>query len=205
MGNRNKIIEYLSLPRTILLLCISWGFVAIGIWTKELWSALFFGLCGAVFSLPFLDPRKQVVFIGTKKYEECRARELDAMYNDPGIFTYTDDGFTINIDELQKQVRWDEIDAIFSYMVDPMYFDMDVHYCGNNKFTIDDDVAGWSLFMNKLTERFPCIDKQWDVKIMNRTFATNLTLVYIKDTGKIGQLAHQYYENELIINRADFA
>jgi hypothetical protein len=102
---------------------------------------------------------------------------FNAKFNDPGIFTYHDDGFEIALKEGSVKLNWDDIDELVAYKADMYTFDeirMDIVY-GGMAITITEETPGWHQFVLKTKKVFPSILQDWDSKIIYPPFATNLT------------------------------
>lgn len=100
----------------------------------------------------------------------------------PGIFEYHDDSFTINLKTGKKIILWSEIERLEGYKVDLFTVD---EICLNivlseTIITISEETEGWELFVKKLYEQFPSIEKDWDWKITQPPFATNFITLFIK-------------------------
>ncbi len=124
-------------------------------------------------------------------------RPFDEIYNDNGIFVYQDNAFKINFESGPMDVNWDDIQTVFGYKVDLYTLDCicaDI-FCSNNKsFKINEETAGWFQFMIHLSERFPNVEKNWDIRIATPAFETNLTLVYDRENRNLEEALGQYYK-----------
>lgn len=107
-------------------------------------------------------------------------KTFDEMYNDIGVFTYHDDGFTIVYGNLNKTLKWDDITQVNVYKVDLMTIDeveMEIVY-GDWCFTINEEVPGWYQFILKLKESFPEIPADWETEVMFPAFAINYRTIF---------------------------
>ena len=178
-----KKIVYKNRIEFILLLIINWSFVIASIWTGYVWGLIFFGVCALVTMYPLLDPRKKIVFTGTKEYQEQTTEDFNRSLVDYGIFEYTDTGFTVSL-KGPKEVNWNEIRTILAYKLDLIATDelcIEV-FCDNNvSFRVTEGTAGWFTFVARLNEQFPTIKEDWNLTIVHPAFEPNLTLLYDRE------------------------
>ena len=193
-----KKIVYESRAKLILLLTINWGFVIACTWTGYIWGLLFFGVCALVTTYPLVDPKKKIIFIGTKEYKDQLDKEFKDKLVDNGIFDYTEDGFTITLKELKK-IKWTQIQSIFAYKVDLLTTDeicIDVFCDYDISFRVTEETAGWFVFLERLKEQFPTIEEDWNINIAQPAFATNLTLVYDRENRTHEQVVGLFYNDD---------
>jgi hypothetical protein len=194
----DKKIVYENRLRLFGLLIISWGFVIMCALTAYYWGLLFFGLCAIVTTYPLIDPKKKIIFTGTKEYKDHIEKEFQEKRKDLGIFTYTDNGFQVKILEQQYNVIWTDIQAMFGYKVDQYALDeicMDV-FCNNDvSFRVTEESAGWYVFQDRVFEKFPSIKQNWYIEIAFPAFATNLTLLYEKHNKTLDEASKHYYKD----------
>jgi hypothetical protein len=192
-----KKIVYENRTKLILLVTINWVFVIACTWTGYTWGLLFFGVCALVTTYPLVDPKKKIIFTGTKDYNDQIDKEFKRKLVDNGIFEYTDEGFTISLEELRK-IKWAQIQTIFAYKVDLFTTDeicIDV-ICDNNiSFRVTEETAGWFVFLERLKEQFPTIEEDWSINITQPAFATNLTLVYDRENRTHEQVVGLFYSD----------
>lgn len=105
---------------------------------------------------------------------------FDVIYNDLGIFSYSDDGFTITLENAARSIKWSAIERITAYKRDLMTYDlvcMDITY-DNRMLTIHEEQPGWYQFIRKTKIVFPEIPESWDVDIVLPAFETNWKVLY---------------------------
>lgn len=109
--------------------------------------------------------------------------EFEKIYNDPGCFKYTDDGFSIVYETFSKSLQWSDITELIAFKSDLMTTDrIDMHIAyGDKYFTISEDLPGWYQFINKIDEIFPSIPKNWEADVLKPPFAENKTILYQRD------------------------
>ena len=99
-----------------------------------------------------------------------------------GVFSYTDNGFTIKLDKGIRSVSWDEITLIRAYKVDQYTVDsivIEIHLA-ETFISINDDTAGHMKFMDNAADKLPNFKKDWFGVVAFPAFATNLTTIYEK-------------------------
>lgn len=105
---------------------------------------------------------------------------FDDIYNDLGIFSYSDDGFTVTLDDAPCFIKWSAIERITAYKRDLMTYDlvcMDITY-DNWMFTIHEECPGWYQFIKKTKAVFSGIPESWDVDIVLPAFETKWVVLY---------------------------
>jgi hypothetical protein len=115
-----------------------------------------------------------------KKSAEGQNVPFDVLYDDLGIFSYTDDGFTITLNEAPCFIKWSAIERITTYKRDLMTYDlvcMEITY-DNRMFTIHEESLGWYQFIKRTKAVFPEIPESWDVDIVLPSFETNWKALY---------------------------
>jgi hypothetical protein len=114
-------------------------------------------------------------------YSEAeKALILKRRQEDPGKFTYAEDGFTYAFTEGPEFIRWSEIWRIVTYKLDRLTFDdicLDIFW-KDWKLTITEDTPGWDQFVAKLEGNFPGLPEGWYFDVMQPPFATNYTVLY---------------------------
>jgi hypothetical protein len=194
----DKKIVYESRTKLILLLIVNWGFVIACTWTGYIWGLLFFGLCAVVTTYPLVDPRKRIIFIGTKEYKEQTDKDFNDRLVDNGIFRYTETGFAITLTDT-KNIEWKKIQSIFAYKLDLMTTDeicIDIFCDDNISFRVTEKTAGWFVFLERLKEQFPTVEEDWNVSITHPAFATNLTLLYDRENRTQEQVVRLFYSDD---------
>jgi len=183
MPAKQKKIIYKSKSVYTVMAIIGWGFTIMCALEHFIFGTLFFGFVALYTLYPFLNWRMKVVWIGSKEFDEINASQFEERYKDEGIFTYNDEGFSVQFEKEIKNVKWDEIESLIAFKRDNYTTDticMDI-FCENDfKFSINEEVSGWYVFVSKLQEKFPQIDKKWQMEIAHPAFKTNQTLLYKK-------------------------
>jgi hypothetical protein len=194
----DKKIVYESRVKFIILVSLSSVFVIGSFLGGQIWSAMFFLVLLIGFTYPFLDPRKKVICVESKQFKEQINKDFELRLRDNGIFSYSENGFTVNTDGASRYVQWHEVQTIFGYKKDLMTTDlvcMDV-FCDNAiSFSWNEETPGWFVFVKKLNEQFNVIDPAWEFEIQNPAFVTKLTLVYNRENRTLEQVMKVHYKN----------
>jgi hypothetical protein len=115
--------------------------------------------------------------------------EFFARYEQLGVFSYQDNGFTIHRPNGSaeaggsggsKQYFYAEIEAIFAYKVDLVTYDeirIEI-VLGDSVLRITEDTPGWCQFLLTLKDFFPSIPQDWDFEIPFPPFAMNFMVLY---------------------------
>ncbi len=107
-------------------------------------------------------------------------KSFDEIYEDPGAFQYDKAGFTLSYNGLSARIFWSDITQINAFKTDLENIDrieMEIH-CGDDIFTIQEELPGWFQFVRQTKAVFPDIPQDWDIRIMNPPFAANFTTLY---------------------------
>ncbi len=106
--------------------------------------------------------------------------QLEKIYNDPGCFSYMDNGFVFRYESFLKTLHWNEITGLIAFKTDLLTTDrIDMHIVyGEKYFTISEEHPGWYVFIRKLDEIFPSIPKNWGTDILQPPFAENRIVLY---------------------------
>lgn len=145
---------------------------------------IFFGGGSIMFLIKAINPNFHWVAdtdINSKEFADKTKADFNKLYNDHGIFTYSDTGFTVKTKKGNKTIAWTQVNKLTGYKRD--YFTTDciclvVEYDDNQNFEITEEHSGWFQFLEHLKQAFPSIDKSWEIEISTPAFATNLTVLY---------------------------
>jgi hypothetical protein len=154
-STNKKIHTYLNKLKTTALLLISLGFITASVWTGYVLGWVFFGLCAAIFMFELIFPNKPLFFLGSKKNQEHRKEDFYETYYDTGDFDYTEIGFIMYDEDVEKRIEWADIQALFAYKMDKYVVDeicLDVFYEGNKSFKISEETRGWYVFLHQIAK-----------------------------------------------------
>lgn len=103
------------------------------------------------------------------------------MYNND-IFQLANDGFFYSIDGIEKKVSWNEIDKIIAYKKDLFTTDLVCVDITHNTtiITLTEELVGWDIFVKTMGEKLPLIDPDWEWKVIQPPFETNLITIFKK-------------------------
>ena len=106
-------------------------------------------------------------------------KENFPMYQD-GIFSYSDNGFTVKLDNATLTILWDEIFQIRAWKIDQFSVDCIIIEVGlkDTHFTVNDQTAGYMKFMDIAAEKLQDFKKDWFQVVAFPAFETNLTTIY---------------------------
>jgi len=130
-------------------------------------------------------------------------KKFDLEYNDLGKFKYEDDDFIFQFDKEPQKIKWADVERLVAYKADLMTIDeirMDIVY-NNWRTTITEDTPGWFQFILKTKSVFKSIPNDWDVKIIQPAFATNLTVLYERED-RIMPTKNNFYASFENINKS---
>ena len=115
----------------------------------------------------FCNNTKRIMFWDKKKK---RIEKIELIEN----------GFQVNFDEEITQFKWSEIEKLTGFKADRITTDdICLRIDFNNKILyLTEEFKGWRVFMNKLLNEFPQIDKNWEGIIATPTFETKETELY---------------------------
>ena len=102
------------------------------------------------------------------------------LYEQLGIFSYVEDGFTIQIGPGPKKYLYADIEAIVAYKVDRTTYDemrLEVIF-EDCAVLISEDAPGWYQFVIRTKEIFPTIPQDWDLQMPFPSFEMNLMVLY---------------------------
>lgn len=101
-----------------------------------------------------------------------------------GIFSYSDNSFTIQLDKETKTINWDDIELIKAYKIDQYTVDcivIEIHLA-ETFITINDQTTGHMKFMDTASNKLSNFKKDWFTVVAFPAFETNLTTVYERQT-----------------------
>jgi hypothetical protein len=126
-------------------------------------------------------------------------KEFQHQLNSPGIFTYSDTGFTVEVPEQTVSVDWQDIRALFGYKEDLYTIDricLDVHHNSDSLLRLTEELPGWHQFQFHIARHFYGIEWSWQVAIATPAFAPNLTLLYERKGLSLAEAFPIYYPSK---------
>lgn len=121
----------------------------------------------------------------TSQRVEKSYKTFDERYEDPGVFQYNNEGFSIMTEKLTETIKWQDITKLNVYKVDLLTIDqieMEIEYNnGNDRIRITEELPGWYQFVLKTKEIFPRIPQDWDLTIIHPAFERNYRTIYQRE------------------------
>ncbi len=114
-----------------------------------------------------------------------------------GIFSYTDQGFTLLIQRTEHTVPWTQVKSMVAYKMDRFASDdisMDVFCDGKINFSISEETPGWATFLDKSKLALP-IDKFWEIEMATPGLEINLAVVYDRQNRTYKEIQKEYYNS----------
>ena len=117
--------------------------------------------------------------------------------NDDGIFTYYEKGFSLTIQKNEHTIPWKQVRSMVAYKMDRFASDdisMDVFCEGNINFSISEETAGWTKFLDNSKKALP-IDQFWEIEMATPGLEIYLSVVYDKQNRSFKEIQKEYYNN----------
>lgn len=185
--NEKKII-WASRTKQILVIALSFLFVASAIWTRQKISTTGFWICiilfggGGLFMLiQFLNPKNRFVLPNSPLGQKIIAERLEKAKTEEGFFIYNETGFGLKTSEGETFCKWVDIKTIFAYKEDRLTVDdvcLDIFTTGEDYIRVTEEIPGWYIFIEQLHKHIPSIMTDWESKVTQPPFATNLTMLF---------------------------
>jgi hypothetical protein len=104
------------------------------------------------------------------------------LYEQFGVFSYAEDGFTVQLGQGARTYLYADIETILAYKVGgPGYDEMRMEIAFPDcALRIAECVPGWYQFVLHIKDAFPGIPRDWDLQIPFPSFAINLVVLYKK-------------------------
>lgn len=97
-----------------------------------------------------------------------------------GIFSYTENSFSIQLDNERKTIKWADISLIKAYKIDQYTVDgivIEIHLA-ETFISINDQTPGYMKFMDTASNKLANFKKDWFRVVAFPAFETNLTTIY---------------------------
>lgn len=118
-------------------------------------------------------------------------KEKFPAYQD-GMFSYSDNSFTIQLDNEIKTIKWEEINLIKAYKVDQYIVDcivIEIHLA-ETYISINDQTPGHMKFMETASTKLTDFKMDWFNIVAFPAFETNLTTIYERQTADENKGSH---------------
>jgi hypothetical protein len=162
---------------------------------------IFFGGGTILLAIKFIRPGFKWVKDtnpNSKEFKEQTEKVFKEIYNENGIFTFKNNGFSIKTNNGVQTIEWKEIKSMLGYKEDHFATDricLDV-FCDDNKsFRITEDTSGWFRFLDHSKKALPTIDESWEIEITTPAFETNLTVVYDRQNRTLKEVIDEHYKS----------
>ncbi|RZK19341.1 MAG: hypothetical protein EOO56_14335 [Hymenobacter sp.] len=121
------------------------------------------------------------------------------LYDDEGLFTYTETGFAIATPSGSYPISWLDIQALFGYKRDLYAYDLvylDIFLVNGLNMSIHEQIPGWHYFARRLTAELPDITSGWEINLTFPPFEANFTLLYERAGLLQAEAISTYYQPE---------
>ncbi|MEO6718776.1 MAG: hypothetical protein ABIN67_00380 [Ferruginibacter sp.] len=187
-----------SIIRSIIFIFIMGG-LSVWLVTTELvfgWVAtIFFAITTMILLVKHFKNDDQSKRTKTGDFLSKTESQQDEINNED--LSFSDDAFTIRIEQVEKLVAWKQVQSMIAYKMDRFASDnicLDV-FCDNNiNFTITEESVAWDKFLDH-SKRFLPIDQFWEIEMVTPTVNNNLTVVYDRKNRSLKELLKKYYNN----------
>ena len=167
------------------ILCSGFSIVGITIMNKSeliTWvTIVFFGIGAFLLLLRYFNPNSKFLPKQKDYNKKLSDEEFMEIYNSNGIFTYEKNGFELKIEEKLTKIEWNEIEKLTAYKVDLFATDeirLFLKAENGKQFEISESTQGRFQFNQKIKERFPEINKTWEIDISVPAFERKETEIY---------------------------
>ncbi len=130
-----------------------------------------------------LNSKNIFVNDGTPLAGQIHSEQFQKILNDPGFFTYNEDGFSLQQHKGITHYKWGTIQALFGYKEDLFTTDeicLDIFMVDNLYIKLTESTPGWYQFNKRLSENIPEVQVDWYGEIVLPPFETKLTLLFDK-------------------------
>lgn len=120
----------------------------------------------------------------------------ETINNSEGIFTYTDAGFRLLVEQKEHSVEWKQVRSMVAYKMDRFASDdlaMDVFCDEGVNFTISEETVGWNKFLDNSKTALPSIAKLWEIEMATPGPESVVTLVYDYKNRSLDTIRREYY------------
>jgi hypothetical protein len=200
----NKKVLPVSIYNYIVVAIITWIiglYILITNWDRPetflfLLASFFLGV--ALFlSYRVVSPKYKFLSPGSEEYKEYILNKIEAIKNDPGVFSYAQDKFTVEAEDGAKTYTWTEIKTVIACRQGKgsketvfMMVIMDDNYI----FQVDVETPGIFLFQTKIKENISQIPEDWEDAILTPAYKEGKMLLYDKDNRKLDEILNQPME-----------
>ena len=114
------------------------------------------------------NPNSLFLAEGSQAYKDYYAYMEKQWLDDAGQFTYSDKGFTITINDTEKQFGWSDVVLMLGYKAHTHTDLTAVQVTINSgyKFRMTDDTPGWFLFVKQFEDQFDIPHNDWQEELL---------------------------------------
>ncbi len=154
-----------------------------------------FFLAVAIFlSYRVISPKFKFLSPNSEEYKEYILNKIEGIKNDPGVFSYTGNEFTVQVEGGDKTYTWAEIKTVIACRQGKgskeTVFMMIIMY-DNYMFQVDVETPGVFLFQTKIKENISQISKEWEDEILTPAYIEGKMLLYDKENRKLDEILNQ--------------
>ena len=102
------------------------------------------------------------------------------LYEQLGVFSYQEDGFTIELGEGPRRYLYRQIEAIIAFKVNRSDYDeirLEIFF-DDYALRVSENVPGWYRFVQQTKDVFSSIPKDWDLQMPSTSPAMDLVVLY---------------------------
>jgi len=123
--------------------------------------------------------------------KEERRKEFLKIYNDSGIFTYNENGFSILTENKAENVNWQSIKTLVGFKEDLYAVDricLWIYLENEMIIKINEETKGWFQFLENSKTKLDIKDKMWEMTISNPAFEQNTTIIFDKENRTLEEI-----------------
>ncbi|HXB10504.1 MAG TPA: hypothetical protein VNZ45_00845 [Bacteroidia bacterium] len=200
-NTEDKKILPVSIFNYIILAIVSWIiglYILITSWERldtMLFVLVAFFFAVAIFlSYRVISPKFKFMNPNSDEYKEYILNKIEGIKNDPGVFSYSGDKFTVETEDGVKTYTWTEIKTAIACRQGKgsketvfMMIIMDDNYM----FQVDIETPGVFLFQTRIKENISQIPKEWEDEILTPAYKNGKMLLYDKENRKLDEILNQ--------------
>jgi hypothetical protein len=159
--------------------------------------ASFFLAIALFLSYRVISPKYKFLSPGSEEYKEYILNKIEGIKNDPGVFTYNEDKFSVETEDGAKTYPWAEVKTVIACRQGKgsketifMMVIMDDNYM----FQVDVETPGVFLFQTKIKENITKIPDNWEDEILTPAYKEGKMLLFDKDSRKLDEILNQPIE-----------
>jgi hypothetical protein len=150
-----------------------WNSYGVKVGSAEIWtpSFQFLSFCLVIlYAILNFDTLTEIYF----NYKEAKQRKTKE------TIEVDNEGITIVGDQFRSRIKWTEVTELNVFKKDFATFDrveLNIVF-GDKSVTVNEDVKGWTEFVDKTKQIFPSMPKNWEAEVVHQPYVTNFTTIY---------------------------